>query len=100
MSLNASGVRDTARSLPICPHTVLCELKQKETALESVNTALLRTLNPGEVVRDMERTGQAERDEIESILARFVPQAPSVPAARPAWYRATTLGMDTRRRMR
>ena len=36
MSLNASGVRDTARSLHICPNTVLRELKKKETALESV----------------------------------------------------------------
>src|SRR5215471_19302551 len=44
MSLNASGVRDTARSLHICPNTVLRELKKKEAALESVNTALLRTL--------------------------------------------------------
>jgi hypothetical protein len=30
MSLNASGVRDTARSLHICPNTVLRELKKKE----------------------------------------------------------------------
>ena len=29
MSLNASGVRDTARSLHICPNTVLRELKKK-----------------------------------------------------------------------
>jgi transposase-like protein len=47
MSLNASGVRDTARSLHICPNTVLRELKK--TVLESVNTSLLRTLNPTEV---------------------------------------------------
>src|SRR5215471_20447213 len=46
MSLNASGVRDTARSLHICPNTVLRELKKKEAVLESVNTALLRTLHP------------------------------------------------------
>jgi len=52
MSLNASGVRDTARSLHICPNTVLRELKKKETALELVNTALLRTLNPAEVAWD------------------------------------------------
>src|SRR5437660_747840 len=44
MSLNASGVRDTARSLHISPTTVLSALKKKETVLESVNTALLRTL--------------------------------------------------------
>ena len=30
MSLNASGVRDTARSLHICPNTVLRALKKKE----------------------------------------------------------------------
>ena len=52
MSLNASGVRDTARSLHICPNTVLRELKKKEVALESVNTAFLRTLNPEKVAVD------------------------------------------------
>src|SRR5438093_7766875 len=45
MSLNASGIRDTARVLQISTDTVLRELKKKEAALESVNTALLRTLN-------------------------------------------------------
>src|SRR6266446_4945928 len=63
MSLNTSGVRDTARSLHICPNTILRELKKKEVALDSVNTALLRTLNPVEVVWDMERAGEAEVDE-------------------------------------
>ena len=62
MSLNASGVRDTARSLHICPNTVLRELKKKEAALESVNTALLRTLNPAEVAWDLERAGEAEAE--------------------------------------
>jgi len=55
MSLNASGVRDTARSLHISTNTVLSELKKKESALESVNTALLNTLNPMEVTVDIER---------------------------------------------
>jgi transposase-like protein len=64
MSLNASGVRDTARSLRICPNTVLRELKKKATVLESVNTALLRTLNPAEVAWDMKRAGEAEIDEM------------------------------------
>src|SRR5215831_15422574 len=36
MRLNASGVRDTARSLHICPNTVLRELKKKAPVLESV----------------------------------------------------------------
>ena len=62
MSLNASGVRDTARSLHICPNTVLRELKKKEAALESVNTALLRMLNPAEVAWDVERAGEAEAE--------------------------------------
>src|SRR5262252_1877863 len=70
MSLNASGVRDTARSLHICPNTVLRELKKKATALESVNTALLRTLHPAEVAWDVERAGaaEAERDEMWSFV--------------------------------
>jgi insertion element IS1 protein InsB len=62
MSLNASGVRDTARSLHICPNTVLRELKKNEAVLESVNTALLRTLNPAEVAWDVERAGEAEAE--------------------------------------
>src|SRR5215471_9952899 len=45
MSLNASGVRDTARVLRMSTDTVLSELEKKEAALESVNTALLRTLH-------------------------------------------------------
>ena len=57
MSLNASGVRDTARSLHISTNTVLSELKKKEPSLESVNTALLSTLNPEEVTVDIERAG-------------------------------------------
>jgi hypothetical protein len=48
MSLNASGIRDTARVLQISPNTVLHELRKKEAALESVNTALVRTLHPTE----------------------------------------------------
>ena len=68
MRLNASGVRDTARSLPICPNTVLRELKKKETVLESVNTAVLRTLNPVEMVWALERAGEAEMDEMWSFV--------------------------------
>ena len=52
MSLNASEVRDTVRSLHICPNTILRELKKKEAALESVNTALLRTLTSENVAVD------------------------------------------------
>src|SRR6266478_5142224 len=52
MSLNASGVRDTARVLHISPDTVLNEIRKKEAALESVHTALLRRLNTDEMAVD------------------------------------------------
>ena len=70
MSLNASGVRDTARSLHMSTDTVLSDLKKKEPALESVNTALLNTLNPEEVTVDIERAGEAEMDEMWSFVGR------------------------------
>jgi transposase-like protein len=68
MSLNACGVRDTARLLHISTDTVLSELKKKEPVLESVNTELLRTLNPEEVTVDIERAGEAEMDEMWSYV--------------------------------
>ncbi len=68
MSLNASGVRDTARSLHINTNTVLSELKKKEEGLEPVNTALLRTLHPQEMTVAIERAGEAERDEMWSYV--------------------------------
>ena len=68
MSLNASGIRDTARSLHISTDTVLSELKKTEPSLESVNTALLRTLNPDEVAVNIERAGEAEMDEMWSFV--------------------------------
>ncbi len=64
MSLNASGVCDTARVLHISTDTVLNKLRKKEAALESTNTALLRTLTPEDIVVDVERAGEAEMDEI------------------------------------
>jgi len=70
MSLNASGMRDTARVLRISTDTVLSELKKKEAILESVNTALLRTLNPAEVAVDIERAGEAEMDEMWSFVGK------------------------------
>ena len=70
MSLNASGVRDTARSLHISTNTVLSELKKKESVLESVNTALLNTLNADEVTMYIERAGEAEMDEMWSFVGR------------------------------
>jgi hypothetical protein len=63
-------VRDTARTLHISTDTVLRELKKKEPALESVNTALLSTLNPDDVTVDIERAGEAEMDEMWSFVGR------------------------------
>jgi transposase-like protein len=93
MSLNASGVRDTARSLHICPNTVLRELKKKATALESVNTALLRTLNPDEVAWDVERAGEAEAemDEMWSDTVGEPPSADIGVSHMPSW-KAKKLG--------
>jgi insertion element IS1 protein InsB len=70
MSLNASGIRDTARVLQISTDTVLRELQKKEAVLESVNTALLRTLNPAEVTVAIERAGEAELDEMWSFVGK------------------------------
>ena len=67
-----SGIRDTARSLRISTDTVLSELRKQEAGLESVNTALLRTLNPDEVTVDIERAGEAEMDEMWSFVVRRI----------------------------
>jgi insertion element IS1 protein InsB len=67
MSLNASGVRDTARVLHISTDTVLRALRKTEPVLESVNTALRRSVNPAEMAVDIARTGEAERDAIWSF---------------------------------
>jgi IS1 family transposase len=68
MAMNASGICDTARVLHISPNTVLHELRKQEGALESVNTALLRTLHPAEVSVHIERAGEAEMDEMWSFV--------------------------------
>ena len=54
MSLNTSGVRDTARVLRISTDTVLRALRKKEAALELVNTGLLRIVDPDEMMVDIE----------------------------------------------
>jgi len=64
MSLHASGVRDTARVLPISTDTVLSELKKKEAVRESVHTVLLRTINLDDIAVHIERAGEAEMDEM------------------------------------
>jgi insertion element IS1 protein InsB len=70
MSLNASGVRDTARSLQISTSTVLHELRKKAAVLESVNTGLLRTLHSTETTVNIERAGEAEMDEMWSFVGK------------------------------
>jgi len=63
-------VRDTARVLYISPDTVLRELREKEAALESVNTALLRTMDPDEILVDIQQAGEAEIDEMWSFVGK------------------------------
>src|SRR6266404_7884143 len=70
MSLNASGMRDTARVLRISTDTVLRALRKKEAALASVHTALLRTVNPEELIVDMQQAGEAEVDEMWSFVGK------------------------------
>src|SRR5256884_9367218 len=70
MSLNASGIRDTARVLRISTDTVLRALRKKEAALASVNTALLRTVDPAEILVDIEQAGEAEVDEMWSFVGK------------------------------
>ncbi len=70
MSLNASGVRDTARVLRISTDTVLRALRKQEAVLESVNTALLRTVKPDEMLVDIEQAGETEMDEMWSFVGK------------------------------
>jgi IS1 family transposase len=70
MSLNARGIRDTVRVLRISTDTVISELKKKETVLESVNTVLLRALDPADIAVDIERDGEAEMDAMWSFVGK------------------------------
>src|SRR4029450_1513979 len=70
MSLNASGMRDTARVLRISTDTVLRALRKKEAALASVHTALLRTVNPAAIIVDIQQAGEAEVDEMWSFVGK------------------------------
>lgn len=60
--------RDTVRSLHSSPNTVLRALKKQEAVLESVHTALLRTLDPEKVPVDLARAGEAARDAMGSCV--------------------------------
>jgi transposase-like protein len=70
MSLNTSGVRDTARVLRISTDTVLRALRKKEVALESVHSALLRTIEPNEILVDIQQAREAEVDEMWSFVGK------------------------------
>jgi insertion element IS1 protein InsB len=70
MSLNASGVRDTARVLRISTGKVLNEPKKKEAMLKSVNTALLRTIKPDDIAVHIERAGEVELNEMWSFVGK------------------------------
>ena len=71
MRLNASGVRDTARVLRSSTDTVLRELRKQDAALESVNTAFLRTHNPDDMAVAIERAGEdAAMDEMWSFVGK------------------------------
>src|SRR5215510_11148695 len=64
LSLNGSGVRDTARVLGISPTTVLKELKKKGAALSPVNYPLIERLSPSHVEVLLQRVDEAEVNEM------------------------------------
>ena len=70
MAINGSGIRDTSRVLKISPTTVINEIKKKESDLESVNEALIRTLDPNSVKVDVQRVDEAEMDEMWSFVGK------------------------------
>jgi len=57
-----------ARVLEISPTTVINELKKRESSLESVNRALLESLDPSKVIVKIQRVDEAELDEMWSYV--------------------------------
>src|SRR5207245_8389997 len=55
-------------TVPLSTFPQRSELKKKEALLASVNTAPLRTLNPEQIVVDIEQAGEAEIDEMWSFV--------------------------------
>jgi len=68
MAMNGGGIRDTARVLGISPGTVIGEIKKQETSLEQVNRPLLESLNAADVLVDVQKVEEAERDEMWSFV--------------------------------
>ena len=56
--------------LRISTDTVLRAFRKKEAALASVNNALLRTIDPAEILVDIEQAGEAEVDEMWSFVGK------------------------------
>ncbi len=70
MTLNGSGIRDTARVLSISTATVILDLKKTEFSLQSVNRTLLETLNPDDITVEFVRVEEAYLSEMWSFVGK------------------------------
>ncbi len=69
MTLNASGIRDTARVLEISPTTVIETIKSKSDDIVMVNRPLLEKIETKDVTVDIEKVvDEAEMDEMWSFV--------------------------------
>lgn len=68
-TLNSSGVRDTARTLKISPHTVLRKLRNMNGQIQSVNVAKLKQLEKQKIMVKIEKI-EAEMDEMWSYVGK------------------------------
>jgi IS1 family transposase len=60
MAMNASGMRDTARVLPVSPTTVIKELKKNEPELQPVHQNVLASVHPEQVEVEIWRADELE----------------------------------------
>ncbi|XEY23805.1 IS1 family transposase [Candidatus Uabimicrobium helgolandensis] len=70
MTVNASGIHDTARVLKISCTTVIGILKKAGLQLVQVNYALLEQVNPENLEVKIEKVGEAEVDEQWSFIEK------------------------------
>ena len=70
MTLHGSGVRDIVRVLRVSSATVIDVLKKKAPAIKPVNARLLDTRDPRHVDVILRPPGQAELDEMWSVVGR------------------------------
>jgi insertion element IS1 protein InsB len=61
MAMNASGIPDIARVLPVSTNTVTTELKKKETDLQQVNHVVLQVSHPEQVHVEIYRSEELDR---------------------------------------